>query len=70
MEGFYSIAEVIDDSNKRPGKTIFSFLLEDEGETFSEYQRKSLEQTAKMIKENGAKFFTTFEEIADYLNNQ
>jgi hypothetical protein len=70
MEGFYSVAEVVDDSNKRPGKTIFSFLLKDEGEIFSEHQKKSLEQTAKMVKDNGARFFSTFEEIADYLNNQ
>lgn len=70
MEGFYSVAEVVDDSNKRPEKTIFSFLNEDGGETFSTHQKKSLEQTAKMVKENGAKFFSTFEEIADYLNNQ
>ena len=69
MTGFYSIAEVVDDSNKRPGKTIFSFIHEDEGQTFSEHQLKSLEQTGKMIKENGAQFFTTLEEIADYLNN-
>jgi len=30
MTGVYSIAEVVDDSNKRPGETIFSFLLSDE----------------------------------------
>ncbi len=70
MTGFYSVAEVVDDSNKRPGKTIFSFLIEDDGETFSEHQQKSLEQTAKMVTKNGAQFFKTFEEIADYLNNQ
>jgi hypothetical protein len=64
MTGFYSIAEVVDDSNKRPSKTIFSFLKEDDGEKFSEHQMKSLEQTGKMVKENGAKFFATFEEIA------
>lgn len=69
MTGFYSVAEVVDDSNKRPQKTIFSFLKEDNGETFSDHQRKSLEQTGRMVKENGAKFFTTFEEIAEYLNN-
>ncbi len=69
MTGFYSVAEVVDDSNKRPSKTIFSFLKEDDGETFSDHQMKSLEQTGRMIKENGAKFFTTFEEISEYLNN-
>ena len=70
MTGFYSVAEVVDDSNKRPGKTIFSFINEDEGETFSEHQQTSLEQTAKMVNENGAKFLKTFEEIAHFLNNQ
>ncbi|MDE3183456.1 MAG: hypothetical protein KGM16_08560 [Bacteroidota bacterium] len=69
MTGFYSIAEVVDDSNKRPEKTIFSFIHEDERQAFSEHQLKSLEQTGKMIKENGAQFFKTLEEIADYLNN-
>ena len=69
MTGFYSVAEVVDDSNKHPSKTIFSFLKEDEGETFSDHQMKSLEQTGKMVQENGAKFFSKFEEIAEYLNN-
>jgi len=69
MTGFYSVAEVVDDSNKHPSKTIFSFLKEDEGETFSDHQIKSLEQTGKMVQENGAKFFSKFEEIAEYLNN-
>ena len=69
MTGIYSIAEVVDDSNKRPAKTIFSYLTEDEGYTFSEHQVKSLEQTGKMIQENGAAFFKTLAETADYLNN-
>jgi len=69
MTGFYSVAEVVDDSNKRPEKTIFSFIDEDNGQTFSKHQKKSLQQTGKMIKENGAQFFKTFGEIADYLNN-
>jgi len=29
MRGVYSIAEVVDDSNKRPGRTIFCFLETD-----------------------------------------
>jgi len=70
MTGVYSIAEVVDDSNKRPGKTIFSFLLSDEDKKFSAAQIRSLEQTGKMIKKNGAKFIKTLTEIADYLNNQ
>ena len=70
LEGFFSIAEVIDDSNKRPGKTIFSFINEDEGKTFSEVQIKSLKQVARMVKENGAKYFDTLKEAIDFLNHQ
>ena len=69
MTGVYSIAEVVDDSNKRPGKTIFCYLASDEDQIFSAAQIKSLEQTGKMITKNGAQFFKTFAEIADYLNN-
>ncbi len=29
MQGVYSIAEVVDDSNKRPGRTLFCFLEKD-----------------------------------------
>src|SRR5665213_822360 len=65
MTGIYSIAEVVDDSNKRPAKTIFSYLTEDEGYAFSEHQLKSLEQTGKMIQENGAAFFKTLVETVD-----
>jgi hypothetical protein len=69
MTGVYSIAEVVDDSNKRPGKTIFCYLLSDEDQIFSPVQIKTLEQTGKMVAKNGAQFFRTFAEIADYLNN-
>lgn len=69
MTGVYAIAEVVDDSNKRPAKTIFSYLLSDEEIKFSDDQLKSLEQTGRMVKENGAKFFKTLSEVSDYLNN-
>lgn len=70
MTGFYSVAEVADDSNKRPAKTIFCYLTQDEDNTFTEFQKKSLEQTAKMVISNGAHFFRSLEEIASFLNNQ
>jgi hypothetical protein len=69
MTGVYSVAEVVDDSNKRPGKTLFCYLSSDEDQMFSAAQLKSLEQTGKMVAKNGAQFFKTFAEIADYLNN-
>jgi len=70
MEGFYSVAEVVDDSNKRPKKTLFCFVNTDEGNTFSEVQVRSLEQVKKMITENGAACFDTLKEVTDFLNHQ
>jgi hypothetical protein len=69
-EGFYSIAEIADDSNKRPEKTVFCFIKEDEGKKFSDVQIKSLQQVAKMIKKNGATVFKTLDEVTDFLNHQ
>ena len=40
MTGVYSIAEVVDDSNKRPEKTILCVLDEDDENIFSETQIK------------------------------
>jgi hypothetical protein len=70
MTGFYSIAEVVDDSNKRPGKTIFCYLdeLENDNSVFTPHQIKSLKATANMVMLNGAQIFNNLDEVADYLN--
>lgn len=65
----YSIAEVVDDSNKRPEKTIFVFLTEDCGKSLEAYQVKAMGKIAKMVEANGAKSFTSLEEVADFLNH-
>lgn len=70
MEGAYSIAELVDDSNKRPEKTIFCFVKEDEKKTFSESQIKSLKMVEKMVRENGAKTFLGFIPLIKFLNNE
>ena len=68
MTGVYSIAEVIDDSNKRPDKTLFCVLEEDAGLQFDKNQMKSLERTGLMVQKNGGKYFKSLEEVAYYLN--
>ena len=68
MTGVYSIAEVVDDSNKRPEKTILCVLDEDNESSFSETQIKSLEQVKEMVKNNGANVFDSLEDIASFLN--
>lgn len=66
--GVYSIAEVVDDSNKRPTKTIFVPLRTDDFIEFSDFQWKSIGQVSKMVQENGGKWFPGLLEVAKYLN--
>jgi len=68
MTGVYSIAEVVDDSNKRPEKTLFAVIEKDGVLTFNEGQLKSLSQVSKMVERNGGKAFQTLFQVADYLN--
>ncbi len=69
MTGVYSVAEVVDDSNKRPEKTVLVLLRGDDDRAFSEHQWKSLKAVAKMVKNNGATIFYRLESVATYLNN-
>lgn len=57
MTGVYSIAEVVDDSNKQPDKTLFYFLTDDEDRTFDEGQIKSLDKVGVMVENNGGRYF-------------
>jgi hypothetical protein len=69
MEGVYSIAEVVDDSNKRPEQTILCVLDEDEDKRWTKHQKKSLNSVKKMIFENGATVLDDLDEVAYFLNN-
>jgi hypothetical protein len=69
MKGVYSIAEVVDDSNKRPHKTLFCVLEKDGKNEFELFQIKSLNQVKKMVQENGAEVFENLKQIASFLNN-
>lgn len=68
MTGVYSIAEVIDDSNKRPNRTLFCVLENDEGLLFTDDQLKSLEQVKNMVKRNGGQVFISLSSVAEFLN--
>lgn len=67
MKGVYSIAEVIDDSNKRPQKTLFCLLSQDKI-LFTDAQELSLKRVGMMVKINGGKFFQNLEQVAEFLN--
>lgn len=69
MKGFYSIMEVVEDSIKRPDKTLLWLNSFDDGLTFDDKQRKSLIAVAEMVKRNGAKIFFCLKNVAEYLNS-
>ena len=69
MTGVYSIAEAVDDSNKRPDRTIFVLLKNDENLFFTEGQWRSLKQVARMVADNGGRTFYDLESVVDYLNS-
>lgn len=64
MTGVFSIAEVVDCSNKRPDSTLFCVIPDG----FNKGQAKSLQAVSNMVRRNGAKVFDSIEEIADFLN--
>ncbi len=68
MKGVYSVAEVVDDSNKRPKKTLFCFLTRDGDKEFDPVQIKSMNAVTKMVIANGAKHFENLDEVISFLN--
>lgn len=68
MTGVYSIAEVVDDSNKRPNRTIFCVLEQDNYMSFNNGQLRSLDRVGRMVEVNGGKYFKTLKDVVDYLN--
>lgn len=69
MDGVYSIAEVVDASNKTPEATLFCVLESDGGKTWGEFKRSSLRAVEKLVKSNGARVFGDLDEIASFLNH-
>lgn len=82
MTGVYSIAEVIDDSNKRPERTVFCVLDKDTNPAkqlssdfkiedyiyFDAAQLKSLDKVGVMVRNNGGQYLKSLREVAEYLN--
>lgn len=66
LRGVYSIAEVIDDSNKRPEKTMLCVLYDG----FDAKMAHSLKATVNLAKSNGVTVYESLEDVATALNNQ
>lgn len=63
MTGSFSIAEAVDDSNKRPEKVIFCVLETDDEDSFDEDQLESLEAIGLMIERNGGYYCKSLEAV-------
>lgn len=66
LAGVFSIAEVADDSNKRPKKTVFCFS--DFDGPFDKKLEKSLKAVGVMVEKNGGTWCKSLEEVEVYLN--
>lgn len=70
MKGVYSIAEAVDDSNKRPEKTLFCILRFDEEFCFDKQEYNSLKEVRNLVERNGAKVFKNLSEVVTFLNTK
>ena len=67
IRGVYSIAEVIDDSNKRPKKTLYFFFDETEDKKYPlKGMDFSLKEVGQMVRRNGGTWFDTYEDMVEY----
>lgn len=69
LTGLYSIAELIDDSNKCPERTLFCYLVADGNNIFNNAQLSSLKAIRDMVIRNDAFYFDSLLDVADYLNS-
>lgn len=67
MTGCYAVAEVVDDSNKRPEKTVFVLLKSDDGFHFTEGQRRSFAAVANIVSKNGGRVFDNLKSAAIWM---
>lgn len=70
MLDVYSIAEAVEDSVKRPTKTIFVVLEEYGSITFDTVQLKSLYAVGELIEVNYAAFFTDLETVVETIRDE
>ena len=64
MKGVYSVAEVVDLSNKKPAGTILC-ILED---GFNDGEIRSLNAVYDLVKKNGSTAFKSLDDVAHFLN--
>ena len=70
IKGVYSIAEVVDDSNKRPEKTLFLNLYKEDDRAYTKQMNHSLKAVENLLKSNSVKVFNSIEDVAEFLNSK
>lgn len=68
MEGFYTIAEVVESSFKKPGRTIYCVIDVDDEKSFSDAQKKSLRATGNLLRNNNAIVKQNLDEVVEFLD--
>lgn len=69
LVGYYSLAEVVDDSYERPDRCLYCYLPVDEDDRFSDEQIVSCERLGRKVVENGGLWLRSLDEIAELLNS-
>lgn len=67
--GYFSFAEVINESFHYSNQTIFCFLNEDGKNTFSKEETDSLKELGSRVVENGGLWLENLEEVSSFLNS-
>lgn len=70
MTGTYAIAEVVDDSNKRPEKTVLCVINHYGNQPFTAAQIKSFEAVEALVEANGATVCRNLPSVATFLNSK
>jgi len=70
MTGVYSIAEVVDASNKFPERTILCLMRTiDARNHFNDSSWESLRAVSEIVRRNGGQVFYNLRDVADYVNS-
>lgn len=69
MTGLFSVAELVDGSNKKPANTVGCFLKSDDESIFDEGQWRSITAIVKLLRQNGTLCFFSLEDLASFFNS-
>jgi hypothetical protein len=67
--GYFSFAEVVNESFHYKNQTIFCFTPEDDGQKFTETEIESLKDLGDKVVENGGLWLENLEEVGNFLNS-